>query len=209
MAPTQLKKKSFFLFGLWLLLLSFGFWRLMFYANTPGEGAVTGTDWPTEAQLDRPSHSGILIIFTHPYCPCSMATLGELERLVPHFQGKIHSSVFFFKPKEKDLNWVKSDAWKKVQLLQGVNTFVDEDGKEAAKFGAKTSGQALLYNSEGHLVFNGGITPERGHMGDSVGRSAILRFLSKGDSVAVSSPVFGCSLVNPARAVTEGEKSSE
>ena len=68
----------------------------------------------------------------------------------------------------------------------------------AKSFGTFTSGQTLLYDSAGRLLFKGGITAYRGHSGDNEGRSLITALL-RGDAPAqiklpVAMPVFGCSL---------------
>jgi hypothetical protein len=83
----------------------------------------------------------------------------------------------------------------------------DEDGAEAARFGAATSGQVLVYGRDGALVFSGGITAARGHFGDNEGSKAIAHFVadprpaaevrerSPADASAgnlARTPVFGC-----------------
>ena len=69
----------------------------------------------------------------------------------------------------------------------------DADGVEAARFGAKTSGQALLYAADGRLLFHGGLTPSRGHEGDNEGLRRVTAILD-GKAARDESPVFGCSL---------------
>lgn len=154
-----------------------------------------------DATTVRDPGSPTLVIFAHPRCPCSAATIGELERLIPHIEGKVKTYVVFFKPKSQTNDWTQKTLWKKAQNIPGVQNILDEDGVEAARFGARTSGHAFLYDEKGSLVFQGGITPARGHMGDSVGRLAILAFF-KNESMSVANvPVFGCALNNPERAI--------
>jgi hypothetical protein len=51
-----------------------------------------------------------------------------------------------------------------------------------------------LYDGSGKLVFQGGITGSRGHVGDNNGAEAVLAFVnSKAVSVRVT-PVFGCAI---------------
>ena len=40
-------------------------------------------------------------------------------------------------------------------------------------------GHVLLYDKNGALVFSGGVTPARGHEGDSIGNSMILAIIRK------------------------------
>jgi len=83
-----------------------------------------------------------------------------------------------------------------------VQVMRDDDGVEAARFGAATSGQVILYDRDGGLLFTGGITASRGHAGDNDGRNAIVSLLGRGRETRHSSPVFGCSLLEPASSVT-------
>ena len=48
---------------------------------------------------------------------------------------------------------------------------------------SKTSGQVVVYDAKGALLFSGGITAARGHMGDNAGRDRITALL-RGDTAA-------------------------
>ncbi len=73
-----------------------------------------------------------------------------------------------------------------------------EDGDEARRFGAATSGHVMLYDAAGRLHFSGGITPARGHEGDSLGRDAVIDLIEAYRSAGRRcSPVFGCPLATP------------
>ena len=189
------------LVGTWAVVLGTGFWRLFSYANRPGESANSGARWPAATKLVRDSATPTVLLFAHPQCPCSQASVGELERLIPHIREKARVMIVFFKPRGRSDEWAKDSLWRKASNIPGVQTLLDEDGIESNRFGAKTSGQVLLFDTQGLLVFRGGITSERGHMGDSPGRNAILAFLQVGKSTVSETPVFGCSLRNPERTV--------
>ena len=69
------------------------------------------------------------------------------------------------------------------------------EGREAARFGAATSGQTFLYDARGGLLFSGGITGARAHAGDNAGRSAVVTLLNgTGGPAAPRTSVFGCPL---------------
>ena len=75
---------------------------------------------------------------------------------------------------------------------------VDVDGREAALFGARTSGHVVAFDPAGRRTFAGGLTPARGRRGDGPGRLALLALLSGPSATsrpASDSPVFGCPLV--------------
>lgn len=79
-----------------------------------------------------------------------------------------------------------------------MNVVNDGDGVEAKRFGAFTSGQALLYDAQGQLRFSGGITDSRGHEGDNAGREAIEAILAGKTATTTLTDVFGCGLFAPA-----------
>ena len=125
---------------------------------------------------------------------------------MPHAKGKLKVLVVFFKPRDRSEDWAKESLWKKAKAIPEVQLVLDEGGDEAARFGAVSSGQTFLYNSNGRLVFSGGITPERGHVGDNKGRDSILAFIETGNAPDSTSLVFGCSLRNPERALAGATK---
>lgn len=73
----------------------------------------------------------------------------------------------------------------------------DKGGIKAARFGAVVSGQSMLFDRDGQLLFNGGITIARGHTGESPGRVAIVSLVTTGKSARNAAPVFGCTLQDP------------
>ena len=66
----------------------------------------------------------------------------------------------------------------------------------ARRYGAATSGYAVLYAPDGRLAFAGGITAGRGHEGDNAGEDAILDAINSGPAGGCPTrmPVFGCAL---------------
>jgi hypothetical protein len=52
----------------------------------------------------------------------------------------------------------------------------------------------VLYNSDGQLLFSGGITGARGHEGDNAGEDLVIAGLNGQNVGFQHTPVFGCSL---------------
>lgn len=52
----------------------------------------------------------------------------------------------------------------------------------------------MLFDSEGDLLFSGGITPSRGHEGANVGTRRIVDLVERGDTDRNVANVFGCGL---------------
>ena len=78
-----------------------------------------------------------------------------------------------------------------------MNVALDPGGRIARVFGAETSGHVLLYDPEGRLVFEGGLTPSRGHAGDCEGRTSLLNLLAGTAAVVSETPTYGCPIHNP------------
>ena len=113
--------------------------------------------------------------------------------------------MLFLKPEGFSNGWEQTDSWRIAAALPGVTAVRDDSGREARRFGAATSGQTLLYDAGGALLFSGGITAARGHAGDNAGRSELVSLLNRGrsdrtrtlnlgQSVHDATSVFGCPL---------------
>jgi hypothetical protein len=182
--------------GAWLLAVGAGFGFLFHYAGEPGPVSATPRNWPEDSRLSAGADT--LLLFLHPQCPCSSATMTELERILPHSRNRVRTIITFVQPTGLSPDLLFGRLRARADRLPGVEVVVDPGGREAALFGAKTSGHALLFSAS-KLVYTGGITPARGHEGDSAGRRAILAFLQGGEAIPASAPVFGCSLESPGR----------
>ena len=90
-----------------------------------------------------------------------------------------------------------SDLWRKALAIPRVSVRFDDHAKEARLLGGHVSGQTMLYDPNGHLLFTGGITVSRGHEGDNPGSDAVIQEVRGAIQNIVRTPVFGCSLENP------------
>jgi hypothetical protein len=133
-------------------------------------------------------------MFAHPHCPCTRASVGELAQIMAHALGKVNAYVLFVKPPNAPAGWDDTELRASAAAIPGVTVVTDENGKEAARFGAETSGHTLVFDRSGTLVFSGGITVSRGHAGDNAGESAVIAVLSQQAIERTRTPVFGCSL---------------
>jgi hypothetical protein len=181
--------------ALWLFAVVAGFVIILNYQTASGTSGQTPAHWPalTNATLDLRRHT--LVMFAHPHCPCTRASLEELNRLMARSEGRIAAEVFFYRPSAFDSNWIQSDLSRSAAAIPGVSVHEDVDGALARRFGAETSGYVLLYDTSGQLLFKGGITGSRGHAGDNEGEDAIV-LLSAGQNAPIrQTQVYGCSLL--------------
>ena len=179
---------------LWLAFLATGFYWLMVYESTPGQAAANLKKWPQESSITPATNLPTLLMFVHPQCPCSRASIAELTTIMTRVQGQVDAHVLFIKPTEFGIDWEKSDIWYSVIAIPGVKVSVDINGTEAKKFGSKSSGQTFLFAPNGNLLFNGGITASRGHIGDNEGQQAVVSLIQQGTSINTVTAVFGCDL---------------
>jgi hypothetical protein len=180
-------------FTLWLGAVLGGFFLLLEYKAAPGEMAGAPARWPRTTQAERAAGRPTLVMFAHPHCPCTRASVAELERLVGRFP-QIAARVFFLKPEDLPGGWEKTDLWRSASAIPGALAIRDDDGREARLFGAMTSGFTAVYDADGALLFSGGLTSSRGHEGDSFGVRRIASLLTTGTADKRDSPVFGCAL---------------
>jgi hypothetical protein len=182
----------------WLLLVCVGMRFVLDYQTRPGVSAHPPLAWPLASRILPAEGEPRLLLFVHPHCPCSRATLSELARVVAQTRGHLHVAVEFVVPPGQESRWGQTDLWQSVSGIPGVQVGLDQNGVEARRFGSVTSGQVLLYDAMGHLQFAGGITAGRGHAGDNAGSDAVVSFIRDGSGPRSSTPVYGCALASPA-----------
>jgi hypothetical protein len=183
----------------WIATVAMGLRTLMSYENTPGRVGAIRNAWPAASKISPPADRDVLVMLAHPRCPCTRASMDELAKIMAHVQGKVSAYVLFLKPQSAPPDWENTELRRTAARIPGVTVVSDVDGIEARKFGAETSGHTFLYDRNGSLLFNGGITGSRGHSGDNAGENAIVALVNDHHSVLARTFVFGCSLVDKAR----------
>ncbi|WP_168196483.1 redoxin domain-containing protein [Bdellovibrio sp. NC01] len=176
-------------------LLVLGFYFFEQYNFTPGDQVAAPERFPASVNstfLDKQVPT--LLVFAHPKCTCTQATLAELEKLKSKLGAQVAVKVF--------ISYDPQDAFegqaieKQARTIANVEVEKDLNRKVAKTFGALTSGQTMLYAPEGNLLFQGGITDSRGHQGDNPGAQQIARIVTGPfiKSAFARTPTFGCHL---------------
>ncbi|MDG3005852.1 hypothetical protein [Paludisphaera mucosa] len=178
----------------WGVAVASGFGLLCRYESAPGAAGPPPDAWPAGSGLARDGSRPNVLMFAHPRCPCTLASLIELERLAGGCKGAASIRVLFFRPEGAGDGWARSAAWSKAESMPGVAVQLDPGGAEARRFGAATSGHVLVFDAGGRLAFSGGITRGRGVEGPNdwsaeAAESAIGVRVRCRDG-----PVFGCPL---------------
>lgn len=178
----------------WAGSITAGLRYMLNYERTPGRVGAVPSAWPAGSSLKRPADRATLLVFAHPRCPCTRATMSELAEVMAHTQGKLTATVVFFAPPDAGRDWYDTDLHRKAAAIPGVSVVSDKLGSEAKRFGVETSGHAMLFAADGRLLFQGGITASRGHEGDNAGESAIVALVNGHAAPQSKTLVFGCSL---------------
>jgi hypothetical protein len=162
----------------WCGLVGVGLREFFAYSTTRGDIAQTAERWPDDTKLVR-GDDATVVMFVHPECPCSRASLAELATL-----GAPSVIVVFAGSDD-------GSAWDAAGRIAHTRRVVD-DGSEAVRFGARTSGYTVVYDRDGFRRFAGGITGSRGHAGANVGSDMVRQILAGTRQTPSTHPVFGC-----------------
>lgn len=178
---------------LWGVAAAGGYWLGLDYASINGHLNDPVAIWPKNSGITRDSQRPTFVVFIHPKCPCTRATVRELDRLLARYRDRMTVYVVVYHPAAAAAGWEQTDLVASARELPGVQLVVDQDDVCLRAFGPSTSGECLLYSQSGKLLFQGGLTPARGHEGATLGQAAITALLRGESNSYHQSPVFGCS----------------
>lgn len=185
------------LIAVWLAAVLAGFGAFEAYKATPGDVGPT----PSHALLLREMAAAggrpVLLLFVHPQCPCSQASLAELAEILARCPAQVTAEVVFVRPEGLPEDWEQGPLRSTAASIPGVRIRSDPGGSLARQLGVKTSGHVVLADATGVLLFSGGITRARGHAADNTGRRAVLALLEGQSAGPREVPVFGCPLFAP------------
>jgi len=183
----------------WIAVAVAGWYGISAYGFAGDPQATTSivAQWPTDSAIGRMSGRPTLVLFLHPQCPCSRATVAELERLpvlVPS-EALPDICVVASAPRAIGDLWWSSSLLNRSARLPNARLVRDSGGVETALFGARVSGTVLLFDADGKRLYAGGVTMARGHSGDNVGLQAITDLLVDHDANVSTVPPLGCDMV--------------
>jgi hypothetical protein len=145
-------------------------------------------------QLFEPGRFRI-VFFAHPLCPCTRASLCELDESLARLPDDTSASVVFVTAGLHESDVERSPIVNQARRIPGVEVRFDETGREAKRYHASISGEVFGVDRSGRVLFHGGLTPGRGHQGDSGGQRLLER-IARGNfhDSPCRAPVFGCPL---------------
>jgi hypothetical protein len=182
----------------WLLGVVGTFVLVWRYKMTPGALPAAPERWPATSAIVRDPSVATVVMVAHPQCPCTRASLAELDRLAVALGDRARQWVVIVRPEGMPEGFEDGAIRERAATIPRTTVVIDPDGVEAERFGAKVSGSAVVYAPDGTLLFRGGLTSARGHEGRSAGFDRILALVR--DAAAPSphdAPTFGCELRDP------------
>jgi hypothetical protein len=183
-----------YILTLWVIAVGLGFFFLERYKSTPGMPGTELKVLPPQSEIDLSEKPYTLVMFGHPKCPCSRASLVELQKLIGTYSREFGVRIIFYHPKSSSPDWFETDIVAKAKALPDVKVSYDPDGRLARIIGAKTSGQTYVFDKQRRQIFMGGITGSRGHEGENDGVRSIASIAETGKPILSTTKVFGCSL---------------
>ena len=177
---------------LWLGAIGAGGFAMLNHAYSVGEAGAVDNQWPAGDTIPWTRSSPALVMMVHPNCPCSAASIEQLDRLLATAPGRIEAFAVFRSSTTSDPGAVRRHA----ERIPGLRVIEDVAGNIAVRFDARTSGETFVFGIDGALLFHGGLTPSRGHAGAGVGYDALRALFNGRTPGATSAPTFGCSIVS-------------
>src|SRR5687767_6414791 len=71
----------------WAGATVYGFAEMVRFEATPGDISPAPATWPADTAIARAADRPTLVMFVHPHCACTGASLGELAKLLNHAPG--------------------------------------------------------------------------------------------------------------------------
>lgn len=167
------------------------------YASSVAPNAAAPRHWPDGTTFERATDRATLVLFLHPQCACSRASIEQVGDAVREARTRPQLEVFVYRVAAESDDWARTDLWRAAEALPGARVRIDEDGRIAAAFGVRVSGTALLFASDGTLQFEGGITASRGFAGPNAGVEALTARLAGHSATVTRAPALGCLLSTP------------
>jgi hypothetical protein len=178
----------------WCACVALGMHATLRYSFSASPMAAAPDVWPADSSAPLDGERPTLLVFLHPYCPCSAATVTEIGRIVRSHPGGFDLQIRFCDVDGGDVS--DTPLWRAAAGIPGARLQIST-GDEVRRFGVRTSGESLAYSPDGRLRFQGGVTISRGHEGESAGSRALVALLESGGLPCERMPVFGCRLFNP------------
>src|SRR5262245_36753101 len=142
------------IFGVaWCCLAVLGWSVLLGHTYRPATSSGGVTSWPEGdtygASPCAAKGAFRIVVFAHPGCPCTRATLHKVDESLTRLPRTACVSVIFVTPGLKRTDICGSDTLAFARRLPGVEVRLDDTGAEARRFGATVSGEVFAFDGRG------------------------------------------------------------
>lgn len=168
-------------------------WR---YKLTAGALPAAPEHWPEASTIHRDPTAAMVVMITHPQCPCTRASMTELDRLAHALGDRARIVVVLVLPDGTGPGFEDGDIKARAETIPNATVVIDAGGREAERFGAVVSGSTVVYDRDGTLLFRGGLTTARGHEGQGPAFDRITALVAGRTADRADAPTFGCSVKN-------------
>jgi hypothetical protein len=183
---VTLREAALWTMGLLVAVALFTMWA----AREEQKASAKSHNWPEGAPLTLDPARLTLLLFVHPQCRGTEATLQTLARVMERCAGHANVTIMMYEDPALLAHWKGSPIKSEAESIPGAMVREDHMGEAADFFDVATSGSALLFAPDGSLLYRGGITPGLGQAGEG---EVLQTWLIEGRGVR-HEPVFGCSL---------------
>jgi len=165
----------------WGVAVTWGFSQGMKFETTPGRAA---TDYPVNIGK---SAKWRFVLIASTDCPCSVATLSGLRAAVDSHPDSTVCEIVFIGEVNRN-----APAYRIAGQIKNATIVEDKVGNVMRRYGAATSGQTFIYDPNGKLAYQGGLTAGRGVDDPRFAMEVYETVRTK--NIKPYSPAYGCSL---------------
>ena len=119
---------------LWLSALA-GFALLAYYDLKPGSNGQMPLKWPANTCLALANKGCTAVVFLHPQCPCSIATIDELEKIIDacaHAGSKLKVYAEVWQPSSLESTSVESTSLESMRSAPKYSAPIRSAAKHSA-----------------------------------------------------------------------------
>src|SRR5437660_1421003 len=83
----------------WAAAVAFGSVKMLNYDFAPGAPGAPAGSWPAASGVRPDRRHAHLVMFAHPCCPCTRASIAELAHVMTRADGSATATVLFYRPR--------------------------------------------------------------------------------------------------------------
>lgn len=169
-------------------------WLTLAALSSASSISATESSWPSETQIEHDNKRLNLLVFIHPRCRCSENIDEHVLAVKEAASGSTTTTFIFFCAEDKPDTWAQNSTWDRLNADGEHKLLIDRGGVEAKRFNVSASGHCMLFDTNQHLLFSGGLGADKEGNPSSQAIATLTTQLSESESDVSAFPVVGCSL---------------